>query len=230
MSQLVRSRKGFACSEQQLRRLAVTSYESVEQSQPSLKTELLASDTVHQGLEDRWEPWRPHAAKPDSKIIEARILIRNPVKRREIDVEPKHPIQYLVYESVGSRGCCSGHVNAQAGSIHAPNLGHRKLDRSISRKYHSPVGGTVPSVNLIDWAAPERPHREVQPKWRLNLNEKEDSPNLTQRTCMPFIRTSRSTTASLCSSSWARSSVTVSPLARWRIWSRRAVCCRSSSM
>jgi hypothetical protein len=126
------------------------SYKPVKQGQPGFKAELLAGDTVNQGLKDRREAWRPHATEPEGEIVEVRILTRDPVKRGKLDIESEHVVQDAMYQFMRCRGCRSLHVNVQVWPIQAPTLGHGKLDRSIIEKYCPPVGGAVPSIDLID--------------------------------------------------------------------------------
>jgi hypothetical protein len=59
--------------------------EAIEQRNSNRKAELLAGNSVHQRLENAWDPWWLQTVKSVDQMREAPILIRMAVEGLQID-------------------------------------------------------------------------------------------------------------------------------------------------
>jgi hypothetical protein len=134
---------------------------------PNHEGELLTSDGVHHRLEDARKAWRPNTTESPDEHPEPLVALRQSVEASEVDPEPQGALE----DTTGFGDTVVAQRAGGASKLHAEHGRHRflqladaDLDRPLIHHQGAPIARTVPPVDGVVGASPQRPHREIKAK------------------------------------------------------------------
>ena len=141
--------------------------ESIEQFEAHLQRQLLARERVDHGFEHRRESGWLHASECVCERPQPRIARGRVVPIGQIDPKPEQQIKdrsRMSFSQQRPRRWRRRHGQPRRGRRAC--LSHRQFGRPSLHDDHPSVCGAIPSVDQVACAAPKRPHREIETKWR----------------------------------------------------------------